>query len=91
MSRFCGGQCRLSFLAGQQLGSDAIVEVPQVLQQLALLLLVLEAGGERQLLGDPLLAGRLVHQRHVAEPLPDGGQFLLLLRARSWVWMEMAE
>ena len=32
-----------------------------------------------QLPGDPRLAGRLVHQCHVAEPLPDGGQFLLLL------------
>ena len=40
---------------------------------------MLEAGSEAHLLTHPLLAGRLVHQRHVAEPLADGGQFLLLL------------
>ncbi len=40
---------------------------------------MLEAGGEAYLLAHPLLAGHLVHQRHVAEPLADGGQCLLLL------------
>ncbi|MNH06222.1 hypothetical protein D3C79_655830 [compost metagenome] len=39
---------------------------------------MLEAGGEALLLGDPVLAGRLVHQRHVAEPLAYGRERLLL-------------
>ena len=76
---FGRGKGRLSLLTGLQLGGDAAVEIAQVLHQLLLLLLVFEAGGEADLLAHPLLAGRLVHQRHVAEPLADGGQFLLLL------------
>ena len=73
------GRGRLSLLTGLQLGGDAAVEIAQVLHQLLLLLLVLEAGGKAYLLAHPLLAGRLVHQRHVTEPLADGSQFLLLL------------
>ena len=73
------GQGRLPLLTSLLLGGDAAVEVAQVLHQLLLLLLVLEAGGEADLLAHPLLAGRLVHQCHIAEPLADGGQLLQLL------------
>jgi hypothetical protein len=79
VGRLRRGKGRLSLLTGLQLRGDAAVEIPQVLHQLLLLLLVLEAGGEADLLAHPLLAGRLVHQRHVAEPLADGGKLLLLL------------
>ncbi|MNJ31029.1 hypothetical protein D3C77_256490 [compost metagenome] len=39
---------------------------------------MLEAGGETQLLGDPVLPRLVVHQGHVAEPLLYGRQRLLL-------------
>ncbi|MNQ84936.1 hypothetical protein D3C85_1000810 [compost metagenome] len=73
-----GGQRLLPLPAGLQLGGNPSVEIPQVLQQLTLLLLVLEAGGETQLLGDPVLPRLVVHQGHVAEPLLYGRQRLLL-------------
>ena len=73
-----GIERRLSLGAALQLGGNAAVEVAQVLHQLLLLLFMLEGGGEAHLLAYPLLAGRFVHQRHIAEALGDGGQLLLL-------------
>ncbi len=78
MGRLGGGKRLLPLPAGLQLGGNPSVEIPQVLQQLTLLLLVLEAGGETQLLGDPVLARFVVHQGHVTEPLLYGCQRLLL-------------
>ncbi|MNC09453.1 hypothetical protein D3C75_570760 [compost metagenome] len=46
VGRLGGGQRLLPLPAGLQLGGNPSVEIPQVLQQLTLLLLVLEAGGE---------------------------------------------
>ena len=78
VGRLGGGQRLLPLPAGLQLGGNPSVEIPQVLQQLTLLLFVLEAGGEAQLPGDPVLACLVVHQGHVAEPLLYGRQRLLL-------------